>query len=435
MNQLPAIFHANEGLVVAAALLLGITGVLAIVTAMMKGGRVSLRPIVFMAGLMAPLILSFVLVQLIRARQPGESTSPPTAGWVVRDGMFANRPELFGADLAPDSVRDAQAVFPQVLSAAEHAELALVGTGESVLAAQFPTAALAEQAAAGYWAMFTFTDTSGDEARGWRARRSPTGDYVEMLRAGRHLYVWTALSREACTARRNASSAAHASRVEHAASPAPLIPALQPLGAFLRQPATMMLGGALMVGLYSLWFFKGAAWASSSPAAPGVEALAAADVAARLESINALDVPFRVEPGERPGEFFATWRYADAKWIDHARAHGLRRTCRIRLVLDASARVVRATDYTAGFDWSAGADGARIAWQATLGVAFFQTEQREVFGLQLDEHGHFAPELSYAYTFTLQEMKSPLIDAVTRAGWTWRPVVWLGPTWLRWLTE
>jgi hypothetical protein len=32
-------------------------------------------------------------------------------------------------------------------------------------------------------------------------------------------------------------------------------------------------------------------------------------------------------------------------------------------------------------------------------------------------------------------MKSRLIDAVTRAGWTWRPVVWQGPVWLRWLTE
>ena len=40
-----------------------------------------------------------------------------------------------------------------------------------------------------------------------------------------------------------------------------------------------------------------------------------------------------------------------------------------------------------------------------------------------------------AYTFNLQEMKSPLVDAVTRAGWDWRPTVWQGPAWLRWLTE
>lgn len=58
-----------------------------------------------------------------------------------------------------------------------------------------------------------------------------------------------------------------------------------------------------------------------------------------------------------------------------------------------------------------------------------------VFGLQLDEQGRFKPELSYAYTFNLQEMKSPLVEAVTRAGWDWRPTTWQGPTWLRWLTE
>ncbi|MEO5960090.1 MAG: hypothetical protein ABIR80_13315, partial [Opitutaceae bacterium] len=195
------------------------------------------------------------------------------------------------------------------------------------------------------------------------------------------------------------------------------------------------LGIALMLAFYVLWFFKGAAWASSSPAAATGSAVSATELAARLESVNTLDVPFRVERGERPDEFVATWRYADAKWVDQARAHGLRHTFRIRLKLDEAARVVRATDYIAGYDWSAGADGARLEWKASLGIVFFQTERRRVFGLQLDERGRFKPELSYAYKFNLQEMKSPLIDAVTRAGWNWRPVVWQGPPWLRWLTE
>ena len=42
---------------------------------------------------------------------------------------------------------------------------------------------------------------------------------------------------------------------------------------------------------------------------------------------------------------------------------------------------------------------------------------------------------SYAYTFDLKEMKSPLIEAATRAGWRWQPTLWQGPAWLRWLTE
>ena len=167
----------------------------------------------------------------------------------------------------------------------------------------------------------------------------------------------------------------------------------------------------------------------------GVSAVTATELATRLEAINTLDVPFRIERGASANEFFATWRYADAKWVDLARAHGLRRTFRIRLMLDEAAHTVRATDYAAGYDWSAGGDGARVEWQAMLGIVFFQTEQQRVFGLQLDEQGRFKPELSYSYKFNLDEMKSPLLTAVTRAGWNWRPTVWQGPSWLRWLTE
>jgi hypothetical protein len=187
--------------------------------------------------------------------------------------------------------------------------------------------------------------------------------------------------------------------------------------------------------LVVLFFFKGAAWAGTSRAQPGVAPVTTTKLATRLEAINTLDVPFHIERGERPNEFFATWRYADAKWVDLARAHGLRRTFRIRLILDEKHGTVRATDYAASYDWSAGRGGANVEWKAGLGIVFFQYEHQRVFGLQLDEQGRFKPELSYAYSFNLNEMKSPLIEAVTRAGWNWRPSVWQGPTWLRWLTE
>ena len=70
-----------------------------------------------------------------------------------------------------------------------------------------------------------------------------------------------------------------------------------------------------------------------------------------------------------------------------------------------------------------------------MGITFFQVEHQRVFGLQIDQRGRFVPKLSYSYTFDLQEMKAPLISAVTNAGWHWRPTVWQGPTWLRWLTH
>jgi hypothetical protein len=191
---------------------------------------------------------------------------------------------------------------------------------------------------------------------------------------------------------------------------------------------------ALYVLLVVFYFFKGAAWAGSTAAKVGVRPSPVSELAGQLESINSLDVPFRIE---RSGanEFVATWRYADAKWIDLARARGLRRTFRIRLSLDDQAHTVRATDYAASYDWSAGRGGANLEWKAAMGIVFFQYEHQRVFGLQLDENGRFKPEVSYAYTFNLNEMKSPLVEAVTRAGWTWRPTMWQGPKWLRWLTE
>ena len=66
---------------------------------------------------------------------------------------------------------------------------------------------------------------------------------------------------------------------------------------------------------------------------------------------------------------------------------------------------------------------------------FFQYEHQRVFGLQLDSDGRPTPQLTYAYTFDLQEMKSPLVETITRAGWCWQPVAWQAPPWLRWLTE
>ena len=434
MNSLTVIFRTNPGLTVAVAMCLAFPAVLTLVGLIMRASGASLRPIVFLASLMMPLAALFLVGALVNARTPG---AEPVSAFAleVKDGQFADRATLFGADIPAGQFRDAKAVFPEFFAEAEHAELGIVGTGETTLVAQFATADAAKRASSFLWKWFEATSTSGDEERGWRGKRSRNGDYFEMLRTGRHLFLWTALTKEACAARRAASVSITAAPGLKPAPREPVFPALQPLGAMF-QPVGMKLGGALLaVALYTLWFFKGAAWAGSSPAVPGAPRLTASELTARLEAINALDAPFRIERGAQPNEFFATWRYADAKWIDLARARGLRRAFRIRLKLDEAAHTVRATDYAASFDWSAGRGGADIEWKAMMGIVFFQVERHRVFGLQLDEHGRFKPELSYAYQFNLSEMKSPLVEAVTRAGWSWRPTVWQGPPWLRCLTE
>ncbi len=432
-SYLITVLRENEGLVAALALVVGPGLVLTLLGFIMRRAGVSLRPVCVIAALITPISVSFVITELVRARDPSV-VSAGTSGLALRDGRFVDRVKLFGSDVPADFIREAKTGLPGILDEAEVAEAGVTLEGETILVAQFPDEASAKRAAAAYHQAFQLRGVSGDEALGWRATRMQ-GDQLEMLRTGRHLFVWTGLTREACAAQRATTDIDKNFPALIPAPRPPLLPVLQSLGTLFEPTSVKVSGLLLMMTLYSVIFFKGAAWAGSTAAVAGKAAVSARDLEMRLLSINDLDVPFAITQGATPNEFIADWRYADAKWVDHARAHGLRRTFRIRITLDESARTVRATDYMASFDWSVGRSGAGMEWKTGTGIVFFQMEKQSIIGLQLDEQGRFKPEVMYTYRFNLSEMKSPLIAAVTQAGWTWRPTIWQGPAWMRWLTE
>ncbi len=425
--------RANPGLIAALALCVGPAIVLSLVGFIMRsGGGAALRPIVFFAGLFLPIVVPFVIGQLVLARAP--VPRQPSAVLAVSDGQFTDRAKLFGPGIAPGMIRDAKSGLPGILDEAEAAEVGMTANGETVLIAQFPGEEETKRASAAYWTGFQLRNTSGDEENGWRGTRMQ-GDFIEILRTGRQLFVWTGLTKETAAGRRAASDLSSQFPALKPAPPPPLFPALQPLADFFAPLSRQLIGVALLVVVYSLWFFKGIGWCASAQPVAGAPIVPASDLVLRLMAINGLDVPFTITQGESPKELIADWRYADAKWIDIARAHGMKRTFRIRLTLDEASRVVRATDYTAEFDWSVGISSASIGWKAATGIVFFQKEKQTVFGLQFDDQSRLKPVVSYSYKFDLNEMKSPLITAITKAGWTWRPTAWQGPSWLRWLTN
>ena len=130
-----------------------------------------------------------------------------------------------------------------------------------------------------------------------------------------------------------------------------------------------------------------------------------------------------------------SWRYADARWLDLMRAHEMRRTHKLVLGLDEHSHTARVREYWSAFDASAGLNELRLNWTVARGMQFFEFEHRRIFGVQLNASGKPTGELSKAYTFNLQELKQPIIEAVTVSGWTWQPVMWDAPKRLRWLTE
>lgn len=464
------LLRANIGLSISLGLLVAGVFICTILGAIMARSGVSLRSIYWFAGFFALIVVPQVIGHFYKAVQTTKAEAPRAAALeqiaddrgadvsqtsrsnsdTAATGFQPSRApgdseaaakSLFGPDVDPQLISDVRAVYGDAFVDADFAQFAVLPNGETVLLARFKNFSAAEKAWVNYLRVAGLqAGGQGDSQRGYAVTR-PVGDRVYALPFGAMLGVWTGANDATIRARMTAGSFE--------------IPRRAPLGEIAantanesgnaasasRKPVSPLRIGltaaALLIYLFVVvaYYFKGAAWAGTSPAKPGVAPLSTGEVTQRLESVNELDVPFQIEHGTQPNEFFATWRHADAKWIDLHRARGMKRTLRIRMVLDEATRTVRATDYVASFDWSAGRGGANLEWKTGFGIVFFQYEHQRVFGLQLDEQGRFKPELSYAYTFNLQEMKSPLIEAVTRAGWNWRPTVWQGPTWLRWLTE
>jgi hypothetical protein len=471
------LFRTSPGLIISVALLGGGAVVCTLLGFLMARSGVSLRPIYWFAGFFALIgVPQFVghfylalkttkaeapraaaLERIASDRSPAAPRTNPSDADQAATGVqpsgapvdAADAKALFGPDADPQLIIDARLMSGDAFAMAEFARFAPLPNGDTVVLAQFMSSSAAEKAWVAYLRVSGLNQLGGkgDSQRGYAVTR-PVGDRAYVLHFGTMVGIWTGKDDAAIRARMAAGGFEVPRRapLEQGAVGIPVavgssaISTPQPTGPKPGATSPLRLaliaaGLAVYLLIVVLYFFKGVAWAGTARAKPGVSLLAANDLAARLEAINALDVPFHIERGTQPDEFFATWRYADAKWIDLARARGLRRTFRIRLRLDETTRTVRATDYTASFDWSAGRGGASLDWKAGVGIVFFQYEHQRVFGLQLDDQGRFKPELNYAYTFNLNEMKSPIIEAVTRAGWNWRPTVWQGPTWLRWLTE
>ncbi|MCW5892030.1 MAG: hypothetical protein KIT14_16015 [bacterium] len=428
--------ESHPALLAMGLLLLIATVVLGLVTVMMQRRGLSPRPVIWFAVFFALIVgpqaawhgavaagwVADLPTWTPAGDLPRDDT--PLAATVVEadlahDGTSFRTPErVFGPDVDRHLVRDSRLLLGRFLDAAEIAQHASYVTGETMLVARLATPDAARQARDVWLMTMGIPRIRVDVA----TRTRPVGDRARVAVAGRTLFAWTAAD-DATLDRRLASISAV--RIGPAA-PAPGAPAPPPL-------RWILAGAGLNVLLVVLWFFKGLTWATEARPTTAAPQPAAA-LSQRLLALGRADVPFGVTPGPGDGEVQATWCWADARWIDLARARGVRRTHRFVLALDEAAHVVRVREYWSAWDWSAGRGGAHAAWHAARGVTFFRVERERVLGAQLDERGLPTGALSKAWTFDLDEMRLPLQRAVVESGWIWRPVAWQGPGWLRWLT-
>jgi hypothetical protein len=258
---------------------------------------------------------------------------------------------------------------------------------------------------------------------------------VHVVAAGPELYAWTGATKESVLANRvrtlgpMAEGKATGSPVESGTRAPELVSKR-----LARQTGVMLAIVSLNIIGAGVWFFKGSAWAARVDGSRALRPVSTDMLRGSLVVVNQRDVPTEVTP--RPdGTLEIDWRYGDARWFDLMRVHRMKRAHRLVLIFDESSHTVRVREYWSAFDASAGVQGLNLHWTMATGIQFFAFEHTRVFGAQLGPDGKPTGELSKAYTFNLQALKQPIIDAVTAAGWRWQPVAWNAPASLRWLTE
>jgi len=444
MERVRALFEAHPALLVM-ALLIGIGGlVIALFGVMMARRGQSLRPIiwfaVFFGLIVGPQAAYHVAVAMgvigeFPEWAPGavdERATPsgPTqvavaddAGMAVDGDRFVSLARVFGRDVDPDLVRDARPVFGATFADAEIAQLAVFGSGETVVAARFPDAAAARRGRdAWLWFFGLNPNPPGDVVTVTRS----VGDRARLAVAGRALFAWTGADDGMLDRRQAAIDVLEIRTAPAGPAPTPGPP-----------PLDWRIFAALVVlelVLVVLWFFKGLTWATTSAAPAGTHAVPAHELERRLLAVDDGQVPFTVRPSNEPGAVEAEWRYADARFVDLARLRGMRRTHRFVIRLDPATATARVREYWAAYDWSAGTGGGELAWHGGTGITFFEVRHERVLGVQSGPDDPGKGVASYAYGFDLDTMRGPLKRAVLDAGWRWRPLAWDAPRPLRWLT-
>lgn len=140
----------------------------------------------------------------------------------------------------------------------------------------------------------------------------------------------------------------------------------------------------------------------------------------RMMAVNRETAPFVIRRAEHneEGDFLAEWKIVDAKWYEIFSKAGLKKVFRIHMKIDEEKKEVRALDKEFSISWKAGVPSLSFSASA------FKGQKMEVSGgTAYAFTEEFKPGQVYKYRFDTRELKKPLQEAITGAGWTYRGVI------------
>lgn len=152
----------------------------------------------------------------------------------------------------------------------------------------------------------------------------------------------------------------------------------------------------------------------------GVVPLPGAAVKEKLLGLNQDELPFMISDGGDV-DLVAEWKIVDAAWYEIFAKAKLEKTHKIWLSLDEAEKTVKVLEESYTVKWRAGVPTISFSAEKFQG----RTIGSKSFGVGYAFQG--ADPLKYGqvynYRFDVAEMKNPIIEIVTTAGWDYVPVV------------
>ncbi len=157
---------------------------------------------------------------------------------------------------------------------------------------------------------------------------------------------------------------------------------------------------------------------STKRPAAGAPVASPAQMKALLLGLNRPTAPYQIVDGSAEDvDLIAEWKIVDAQWYEIFAKAGLEKVFRVYLKLDPEQHEVRAMDREYTIAWRAGVPSLTVAASA------FKGQKTSVeFGKAYAFTENLSPGVVYNYRFDTRELKKPVQEAVTGAGWTYKGV-------------
>ncbi len=184
---------------------------------------------------------------------------------------------------------------------------------------------------------------------------------------------------------------------------------------------------AYYLAIIPVWSYL-ATWASKIEPKEGVAPISKDELITKLLALNDPELPWTIRRGEKE-DLIAEWKIVDAKWIDIFAANKINIIHKLRI--DLGQGVAHVQDVERKVSYRVGADGrptATLRWSGHRGIDFYQYDWSAAYGV-IYKDGKLKIDFAYKYKFNLQEMKNPIIEAVTENGWAWKGALSISPFW------